>query len=133
VPTAAEVRTIEEEGCYTECVDALWILLDGAVPQEFELELATEAGPVGRVRCVDGQATECWAYGRHGCSIELGCLGPPNHQGIGWHGEPDNFDVTVTWDGNQIVEHIEPNYGEVVVCDHVCIVADVTITIPESP
>lgn len=131
------VETVEVEGeprCYVECVDSLQISLDGAVPQEFVLTLTLGAGPVGRVRCVNGHATECWAYGRSGCSPYLSCFGTAGHQTVGWLGEPSNFDVTVTWDGNEIVEHIEPNYRAVVDClGQTCYSAKVTITLPESP
>jgi len=129
---------VEDARCYAECIGGLYILLDGAVPQEFALELTTEAGPVGRVRCVDGQVTECWAYGRDDygyCSDFFLCYTTAGHQAVGWmRDEPHNFDVTVTWDGNQIVEHIEPKYREVVDClGQTCYNAGVTITLPESP
>jgi hypothetical protein len=127
-PRATEVPTVEEPMCITGCVDSLWIRLDGAVPQEFELRLAKGYGIIGRVRCVDGQAIECWEGGMHGCAM-LGCL----VKGVRYFRKLNSFDVTVTWDGNQIVEHIEPNYEEFSVCGNVCYGADVTISLPESP
>jgi hypothetical protein len=129
-PRATEVPTVEEPRCLAECVDLLEIWLEGAVPQEFVLTLTVGAGlEVGRVRCVDGQAIECWERGRHGCTY-FGCL----VKGARWYGAPDNVDVTVTWDGNQIVEHIEPNYRRIVDCfGQTCYDAEVTITLPQSP
>lgn len=134
VPTATAVPTpIAEEVCGAECISSLHIKLDGAVPQEFELELTWGGGHTDRVRCVDGetQAEEC---GQNCVQIRCrGTAGDPAASWYGWLGAPNSVTVTVTWDGNQIVEHIEPNYGEVVVCDYLCYDADVTITLPESP
>jgi hypothetical protein len=137
VPTPTAVPTATEEArCYAECISGLHIELDGATTPEYELELTWEGGHTDRVRCAYGgvQAEEC----SEPCN-SMSCYGTFGDRGArwaGWLGGPNIVTVTVTWDGNQIAERIEPNYEEFYACGDKpppCYSASVTITLPESP
>jgi hypothetical protein len=125
--TAIGSRATPAEVTLLGCVDSLTISLDGAEPQDYELNLTFPAGGEAGVRCVYGQAEESWVYGMRFRS-NIQCFDGRNHA-MYWDA-PSNFTVTLTWDDNQIVQHYEPTYetfmGE-------CHVGGITVTIPVSP
>ena len=61
-PTAPPTTPLIVTACMDQCIDLLTLNLDGAIPHDYELELAFSPGQEVGVRCVDGQTEERWVY-----------------------------------------------------------------------
>ena len=122
-------RPIEVEVGCNQCLDTLTISLEGAVPQDYELNLVFPAGEVAGVHCVDGQAEENWVYGMPVRDNIVTCI---NDHGL-YIGPPSSFTVTLTWDDNQIVQHYEPTYEAYYHCGGRCYAGSISVTIPIDP